>query len=231
VPTAAAVEVGSGLTVGLAHVADAMDHLGRLPRWREDLNVVVLAQLSADPDGDLARQAAATEADVLVVAARRSAAAEVPEGPCDRLMLLPSAVGWTGHLTDDTEAAGDRPPWTSRGPVALVASDDLDGAAAAEMAVRLAHAGASSVVVLPGPARRATRLADVLRRTGRDVAVVGDENSMASPAIVVAGLVSLRADGAELLSRFACPVLAVASRPGGERPGSDLLDRLERVRT
>jgi hypothetical protein len=60
---------------------------------------------------------------------------------------------------------------------------------------------------------------------------VGDENSMASPAIVVAGLVSLRADGAELLSRFACPVLAVASRPGGERPGSDLLDRLERVRT
>lgn len=206
VPNVARVEVGSGLAGGLIEVADSIDQLGRLHPAGDAVRVVVLAQLSAEPSSDLERQASTTDANVLVELGHRRAAVAPRAVHCDRVVALPAAVGWVPGSDD----------------VALIASDDLDGAAAAEVACRLARARGRRLVVVPGTSRRGTRIADGLQRVGADV-VLADAALVAAPGVVIGSL------SGGLAAEYACPVLVVQARPSRERPESELLDRLERL--
>jgi Kef-type K+ transport system membrane component KefB len=197
-PSRSGVEVGAGLVSELAEVASSLDALKSLSRRVEERGVpcVVRAQFSDDPARDLAAQAAAVEADLLLVPAAGAVAADdrlwrdVPGGLA---VVTGEGGGWApgdGGGGEWVVAGGVGGP--APGPTVAVVGDDDDATAAVELAARRAWSAGSPLWLVPADdgrkaARRVAALAERLAAAGLACEVGPPPPAGPPPAVVVVG--------------------------------------------
>ncbi len=150
------LQMGTGLAQELAEMASVLERLrtvaGRAER--RDVRSVVRSRFSDDIGGDLLALAAAVDADVLLVTA--------PDDDGDALVcrLLEDTPGQLVVVVEPHPIPAASPTTAGAGPVAVVLSEGLDGAAALELAVRVATSRRCSLRLVPGDSsRKLVRLA------------------------------------------------------------------------
>jgi hypothetical protein len=187
------LEVGTGLAQELGQMASTLERLKTLARRGEERDVrsVVRSQFSDDIGGDLVAQAQTVEADVVMVAA-----------PAEE------DGAFVGRLLQDTAAevvlvVDPHVPavvGATRGPVAVVISDGVNGTAALELAVRVAFSRQLPLRLIPeSNARKLIRQAedrveDLKGRIDAQVTARGDGSLDDGVAEVGASLVVVAVD-------------------------------------
>lgn len=242
-------EIRSGLTAEAAEQAASADALHALAaRVRErGVGAVVLSQLSKDFAADLVAQAAAVEADVLVLGWFGDAASSfdreafarrvLRDAPCDVLVLV--------DPTDEGVAAGPEHP------LLVAAGEGFHNGAALEAAVRIARSQGAPVRLVDvagddevARSRRLAALAEQVQRAGApatpclaDDGVTAEIARQAPGAGAVAAGIDedwFRAGGTfgpgtdELVAAVHRPVLIVRAHQGLTRTGvGGFLERLQ----
>ncbi|HEX3542085.1 MAG TPA: cation:proton antiporter [Acidimicrobiales bacterium] len=141
------LEVGTGLAQELGQMATVLDHLKALSGRAESRAVrsVVRSQFSDDVATSLVAQAAAVEADVLLV--------PIPadDGAALSGAILSAAAGEVVFVVD---GGGGAIEGSAAHPVAVVVSEGADGAAALELATRVAFSRHTSLRLIPETSAR-----------------------------------------------------------------------------
>jgi Kef-type K+ transport system membrane component KefB len=158
------LEVGMGLAQELSQMASGFERLKALSHRaaQREVRSVVRSQMSDDIGGDLLAQAAAVEADVVLVPLPASdgtaLAARLLRDPAPELVLVVAPDG----------PAGNGP---AAGPVAVVVGESANSSAALELAARVAFSRHCSLRLIPETsarklARLASERAEELTRVG-----------------------------------------------------------------
>ncbi len=203
------LEVGTGIGAELAQMAATLERLKILARRSElrDVHSVVRSQFSDDVGGDLAAQARAVEADVVMVAAPGEDGAAfmgklLQDTPAEVVFVVdPSAPADRGpREPNDPRAAVVA--GTTQGPVAVIVQDGASGAAALELAARIAFSRHSSLRLIPETnSRKLSRQAedragDLKGRLDAQVTGRGDESLDDAVAGTGASLIVMAVDEA-----------------------------------
>jgi Kef-type K+ transport system membrane component KefB len=164
IPAKQGLELGSGMSAGLAEMAAALEEMKALAARAEGRGVacVVRAQYTDDLARDLLAQVEAVDANVVLLGA------DVSEPDDVLAQVLRDAPGEVAVLVDPsgrgiTAGAGQ--------PVVVVVGDDAHAAAGLELGIRVARSRGASVALSPGDggkrsSRRMTDWAERLRRAG-----------------------------------------------------------------
>jgi Kef-type K+ transport system membrane component KefB len=168
-PVGGGLEVGIGLGQELGELATALERLRSLGRRaeRRDVRSVVRSQFSDEIGDDLVAQAAAVEADVVLVAASSNDGGDLVR------RLLPAAR-WVLAVVVSPDVTGVAT--AAPGPVVAVVSEGPNGSAALELAVRVAFSRHCSLRLIPETGsrkliRQAAERAEELMRAGLECQV------------------------------------------------------------
>jgi len=213
-----------GTSARLADITASMDAMAVLERQvtTSGVGARVLTRFSSEPTRDLLGQAAAHDVDVVLLGDDDGVDAAAAADELDRIVVV--------HRTT-VPRAGDAPPTPS---VTLVASDDDDGIAALELAVRIARARSAPlhIVVEGSRARRWTSAVGRLARLGVAAHIETSDSTERA-----AGGVSAPRDLVVVACRrtidlaSSSATLRVHSPPDMGRTVDDVLDALDDIET
>jgi hypothetical protein len=199
------LEVGTGLAQELGQMASGLDRLRTLVERAKELDVsaVVRSQFSDDVGGDLAAQAVAVEADVVLVPLAPQDGADLA-----RRLLENASLELVFVLApEDSNIAGLAP-----GPVAVMVGEGANASAALELAARVAFSRHCPLRLIPeNSSRKLVRLAadraEELTRAGVDCQVqargegpLAEAAAESRPNLVFAGVTDEGAAGGQALA-------------------------------
>jgi hypothetical protein len=217
-------EVGAGIVQELGQMATVLERLKVLSRRAQARAVpsVVRSQFSDDIGADLVAQAAAVEADIVLVPLPSD------DGAALFSRLLREVAGELVLVVDPHLAAV---PGAPQGPVVVVVTEGPNGAAALEMGARVAFSRQSPLVLISENSSRklvrhaADRAEELARRLDCRAPARGEQSLEEVLAAAGAGLIIMAADDAgpagarHLAAAAGAPVMLVRAAAADDGRG------------